>query len=311
MKFASKTEGSRPTVGFIGLGAMGSGMASSLLRAGFDLVVCDLSGQRVAAMVALGARAAASAEEVAREASQVICMVETTAQAESVLFGPGGIVSGASAGHLVACMSTVDPQALPRWGAELARQGVALVEAPVSGGTEKAQSGELTVMVGGERRAFEAMEPVLKAMAANLFFVGAWGQATTLKAINNILVHVHTAALAEALTAGAKAGLDMQIMQDVIRACTGDSFVLRWRGPRMMRRDFTPGGTLEISLKDIGLMMALGERVGAPLPMAASAQKIFQTARDQGFARMDGSCLIEVYERLVGGPAEESGTRQP
>ena len=238
------------TIGFIGLGAMGFGMARNLLSAGYSLVVNDIDGAKVEAMVAAGAKAAATAAEVARQSVRTITMVETTAQTEEVVLGTNGIIAGAARGHIVAMMSTIDPNAAKQICDRLRQAGIAMLDAPVSGGSTRAASGELSVIAGGEAATFESCGPMFKAMSTHQFHVGGSGQGLALKLVNNMLIQVNTVAIAEAFVMGAKAGLDPKVMYDVIKVSTGASFALDYRVPRMIAGDFKPGGTIDISYKD-------------------------------------------------------------
>ena len=224
------------TIGFIGLGAMGGGMAGNLLEAGYALIINDVDSAKVAALVARGAKAAATPAEVARQSARTVTIVETTAQTEEVILGAKGIIAGAARGHVVAMMSTIDPHAARRIHDRLQEVGIAMLDAPVSGGSARAASGELSVIAGGDAATFESCRPMFKAMSTNQFHVGGIGQGLALKLVNNMLIQVNTVAIAEAFVMGAKAGLDPQVMYDVIKVSTGASFALDFRVPRMIAR---------------------------------------------------------------------------
>jgi 3-hydroxyisobutyrate dehydrogenase len=287
-------------VGFIGLGNMGRPMALNLARHGFSLVVHDVDQTKLPALREQGAVAADSPEQVARAAGRTICMVETTQQAESVIAGDRGIVAGASAGHIVICMSTIDPFAARRLHDRLALRGVTMLDAPVSGGTERAASGELSIIAGGARDAFEACRDLFQVMGKNIFHVGGIGQGLAMKLVNNMLVQVNTVAVAEALVLGVKAGLDPKTMYDVVRVSTGTSFAFETRVPRIMARDFAPGGTVDISYKDQELETAFAKQLGMPLFLANISQQVYQMARAAGLNKEDGSAIIKVLEQLAG-----------
>jgi 3-hydroxyisobutyrate dehydrogenase-like beta-hydroxyacid dehydrogenase len=193
-------------VGFIGLGNMGRPMALNLVAHGFALVVHDIDPLKVEPLRAKGAKVADSAEAVAAATDRTICMVETTAQAEAVVAGERGIVRGAAPGHIVVCMSTIDPFVARRLGDTLAARGLAMLDAPVSGGTARAESGELSVICGGAAETFKACRDLFQAMGANVFHVGGLGQGLALKLVNNMLIQVNTVAIAEALVMGVRAG---------------------------------------------------------------------------------------------------------
>jgi 3-hydroxyisobutyrate dehydrogenase len=288
------------TVGFIGLGNMGGPMALNLVKHGFSLVVHDIDPAKADIWRTRGATVADSAEGVAAKVERTICMVETTGQAEAVIAGERGIIRSAKSGHIVACMSTIDPIVARRLAEQLATRGVAMIDAPVSGGTERAASGELSIIVGGSAKTVAACQDLFGAMGAKVFHVGALGQGLAMKLVNNMLVQVNTVAVAEALVLGVKAGLDPKVIYDVVRASTGNSFAFETRAPRILKRDFSPGGTVDISFKDQELETAFAKQLGVPLLLANVSQQVYQMARAAGFNKEDGSAIVKVLERLAG-----------
>ena len=288
------------TVGFIGLGNMGGPMALNLVKHGFSLVVHDIDPGKAEVWKTRGAALATSAEAVAAKVARTICMVETTTQAESVITGEHGIIKSAQPGHIVVCMSTIDPIVARRLADQLAARRIAMIDAPVSGGTERASSGELSIIVGGAAATVAACQDLFRAMGANVFHVGALGQGLAMKLVNNMLVQVNTVAVAEALVLGVKAGLDPKTIYDVVRVSTGNSFAFETRVPKMLKRDFSPGGTVDISFKDQELETAFAKQLGVPILLANVSQQVYQMARAAGFNKEDGSALIKVLERLAG-----------
>ena len=288
------------TVGFIGLGAMGDPMALNLVKRGFSLVVHDVDPAKAERWRTRGAALASSPADVAAKADRTICMVETTAQAEAVIAGEHGIVQRAGRGHVVICMSTIDPLVARRLGDQLAARGIAMVDAPVSGGTERAASGELSIIAGGAADTVKACDDLFRAMGRNVFHVGGLGQGLAMKLVNNMLVQVNTVAVAEALVLGIKAGLDPQTIYDVVRVSTGTSFAFETRVPRMLRRDFAPGGTVDISFKDQELETQFAKQLGVPVLLANVSQQVYQMARAAGLNKEDGSAVVKILERLAG-----------
>jgi 3-hydroxyisobutyrate dehydrogenase-like beta-hydroxyacid dehydrogenase len=288
------------TIGFIGLGAMGSGMANNLMHAGYRLIVNDLDAAKMAAFSARGAQAAATAAEVARQVAISITMVETTAQTEDVILGANGIISGAARGHVVAMMSTIDPNAAKRMHDHLLSRGIAMLDAPVSGGSQRAEAGQLAVIAGGDAATFARCRGVFKAMSRHQFHVGASGQGLALKLVNNMLIQVNTVAIAEAFVMGAKAGLAPETMYEVIRVSTGASFALDYRVPRMLSGNFKPGGTIDISYKDQELETQFAKSLGVPLLLANVSQQVYQMARAHGLAKEDGAAIVKLYEQMAG-----------
>ena len=288
------------TVGFIGLGAMGGPMAQNLVEHGFSLVVHDVDPAKAELWRTRGATLVASAADVAARVERTISMVETTAQAESVITGERGLVHTARPGHVVISMSTIDPLVARRLADRLATQGVAMLDAPVSGGTERAASGELSIIVGGAPETVAACQDLFRAMGARVFHVGGLGQGLAMKLVNNMLVQVNTVAVAEALVLGVKAGLDPHAIYEVVRASTGTSFAFETRVPRILARDFKPGGTVDISFKDQELETAFAKQLGVPVLLANVTQQVYQMARAAGLNKEDGSAVVKVLERLAG-----------
>ena len=297
-------------VGFIGLGNMGRPMALNLVKNGFALVVHDVDPAKVEALRERGAKVAGSAEQVAAATGRTIVMVETTAQAEAVIAGDHGIIRSATPGHIVISMSTIDPFVARRLGDTLAARNIAMLDAPVSGGTVRAASGELSIIAGGPDDTFEACRDVFKAMGANIFHVGTLGQGLAMKLVNNMLGQVARVAIAEALIMGVKAGLDPQTIYDVVRVSTGTSHAFETGVPKILARDFSPGGTIDITYKDQELETAFAKQLGVPLLLANVTQQLYQMARAAGQNKEDGLSVIKVLERLagvqVGGPAKRS-----
>ncbi|MBI2205164.1 MAG: NAD(P)-dependent oxidoreductase [Candidatus Rokubacteria bacterium] len=288
------------SVGFIGVGNMGGPMAANLLKRGFSVVVHDVDAGKVDALRPRGAKVESSPERVAAAVERTICMVETTAQAESVIAGEHGIIRGAKSGHVVACMSTIDPFAARRLAEQLAAQGIAMVDAPVSGGTGRAQSGELTIIGGGAKETFDACRDLFEAMGTKVFHVGGLGQGLAMKLVNNMLIQVNRVAVAEALVMGVKAGLDPQTIYDVVRVSTGNSWAFESGVPKILARDFAPGGTVDITYKDQELETAFAKQLGVPLLLANVTQQVYQMARAAGLNKEDGLSVVKIYERLAG-----------
>ena len=287
-------------VGFIGLGAMGGPMALNLVKAGFSLVVNDIIEAKTRPLKAAGATVADSAQAVAASSERTIVIVETTGQAEAVILGKHGIVDGARAGHIVLCMATIDPFAARDIAARLAARAMAMLDAPVSGGTARAQSGELSVIAGGERAVFDKCQDLFSAMGNRSFHVGPLGSGLAMKLVNNMLVQVNTVAVAEALVLGVKAGLDPQTIYEVVRVSTGASAAWEMRVPRILAGDYAPGGTVDISYKDQELETAFAKRLGVPVLLANLTQQVYQMARAQGLNKEDGSAIVKIYEHLAG-----------
>ena len=287
-------------VGFIGLGAMGGPMALNLAKAGHKLVVHDIDQGKTAAVRAQGAELAGNAEAVAAAVDRTILIVETTDQAQEVIAGERGIIKGAKPGHIVVCMSTIDPFAARALAEQLKAKGIAMVDAPVSGGTGRAQSGELSVIVGGDKEVVAKCEDLFAAMGNRTFHVGPLGNGLAMKLVNNMLVQVNTVAVAEALVLGVKAGLDPEIIYEVVKVSTGASAAWELRVPRILKGDYEPGGTIDISYKDQELETAFAKRLGVPVLLANVTQQVYQMARAQGLNKQDGSAVVKIFEQMAG-----------
>jgi len=272
-------------------------MALNLMAKGFALVVHDIDPAKTAK---LNSEVAASAKEVASKSERTILIVETTDQAQSVIAGGDGIIQSAKPGHIVICMSTIDPFAARALAETLAAKGIAMIDAPVSGGTGRAQSGELSVIVGGDAAVVARCKDLFDVMGSQTFHVGPLGNGLAMKLVNNMLVQVNTVAVAEALVLGVKAGLDPKMIYDVVRVSTGASAAWELRAPRILAGDFAPGGTIDISYKDQELETAFAKRLGVPVLLANVTQQVYQMARAQGLNKQDGSAIVKVFEKLAG-----------
>lgn len=282
---------------------MGTPMAENILKNGHSLVVHDLDPARVDHLVGLGAQAGSGRAEVARRAGVVISMVETTAQTEEVIFGPGGCVEGAQAGDLVIVMSTIDMMALRAMHTRLAARSIGLIDAPVTGMRDKggAKTASLKCYVGGDAAALERARPVLQTMTSEVTHFGAIGLGTAMKVVNNMLMQVNRVVIAEGLAMGAKAGLDPQQMVDTISKTTGNSVAFQYNAPRILERNFD-GIRMDITAKDVELQNALGKSLGMPMFMAGMALQVHQVAKAMGLGSQDAAALVQVYEQWTGVP---------
>lgn len=286
-------------IGFIGMGMMGGGMASNLLKAEFPMLAYDIDPAKNERFAGLGATIASGPAGVAQGASTVICIVETTKQVEEVVLGHGGIVEGAQEGDIFVCSATVDPIMIKELHDTLAAKGITLLDAPVSGGVPRAESGDLSIICGGDLAAVEKCRPMFEAMSAKIFHMGDVGQGLAMKLCNNMITQVTKVVVAEAMALGTKAGLDPQQMIDVIGVSTGNSASFQAVTPRYLSGDFSPGGTIDISYKDQELETAFAKVLGVPMFMAAASQQVYQMARAAGLNKNDGSSLITLYEGMI------------
>jgi putative dehydrogenase len=283
-------------IGFIGLGSMGLPMAAALLKAGYKVSGYDVSPQALAALTQAGGEAVGSVAEAAATADVLLIMVVNAHQVEDVLFGSGQGAGALPRGAVVVVCSTVEPAFATRTAERLYAAGLEMIDAPVSGGVGGASAGALTIMAAGHTDAFQRVEPVLRALGSNIYFLGEQcGAGATMKMINQLLCGVQLVAAAEALALAAKAGLNQQTVYEIICNSAGMSWMLRDRGPRMIAADFATRSAVDIFLKDLGIVLDAGERLRFPLPLAAAAYQVVMMAAAAGHSAEDDSAIIRVY----------------
>jgi 3-hydroxyisobutyrate dehydrogenase len=287
--------------GFIGLGNMGRPMAKNVLKANFELVVHNRSRPPVDELVAAGAAAAGSPHQVAAQCDVVLTCVPGPADVEQVILGENGALAGARAGTVFVDHSTIDPTTARRIAAACAGRGVHFLDAPVSGGTTGAAEASLTIMVGGERAAFDRVRPVLEAEGKNIHYLGPSGVGCIVKLVNQLLVGVHLAVLAEAMVLGTRAGADPQAVYEVLRTSFGASRMMDRSVPNfILKGNFQPGFSVNLLLKDLGLVLGLGRELSVPLRQVALAQQAFIEAQAHGLGLADVSAIIRPLEELAG-----------
>ena len=285
--------------GFIGLGAMGSPMALNIIKAGIPLIVHDVDDRKTREHQKAGAEVMYSPMEIANASDRTICLVETTRQAEEVICGERGIIHGAKPGHIVICMSTINPTIAKRIASDLSLQEIFMLDAPVSGGTARAKDADLTVIAGGEKEIFNKCKDIFEAVGKDAFHIGEHGQGLVMKLINNMLGITNTITLIEGLTIGVKSGIGLQTMLDVLRKSSGASAAVDLRVPRIIEGDFKPGGTVDIVYKDQELITAYAKQLGVPTLMANVSQQVYQMARTAGLNKEDSSAVVKIYENLA------------
>ena len=278
-------------VAFIGLGAMGEPMARNLATSN-ALSVYNRSAAKAEAVVGLGATLAASPAAAARTADIVCTCVSTPEALRAVMLGENGAIAGAQSGTLFIDFSTVDPAAVREMADACVKKGCRFLEAPVSGGVKGAETGTLTIMVGGDEADFERAQPILKTVGENAFRVGPVGSASTVKLINQMLVGVHLAAALQAFVVAQRAGIDPEVLLDILTASTGDSAMLRRGARNLFADDFAPGFKMHLLLKDLRLATELGEELDVPLTLAAAAERIYETARVEGLGDQDITAAV-------------------
>jgi 3-hydroxyisobutyrate dehydrogenase-like beta-hydroxyacid dehydrogenase len=287
------------SVGFIGLGIMGSRQAASLRREGFELTVFNRTRERAEAWAAEhGGHVAASPREVAERSDVVITMVVDGAQVEQMLLADDGGAAGAKPGTLFVDMSTIGPVDARRIGAALAERGHGFVDAPVTGSAPKAQDGTLTIMAGGSDADMARAMPLLQAMGEIIVHVGEIGTGQQVKVLSNAVSAVNCAALAQALVVGRRAGVDLPALLKVMGAGSANSTMLQLKGEPMLAHDFTPLFKLEHMLKDVLLCLEDARAAGAAFPFAALAGELYSAGAGRGLGEQDFAAVLEVVEDL-------------
>jgi 3-hydroxyisobutyrate dehydrogenase-like beta-hydroxyacid dehydrogenase len=288
-------------VGFVGLGIMGSRMAANLARAGFDITVWNRTAATARDWAAEhGARVGESPADVAERSDVVITMVVDGPQIESVLLGERGAAEGAAPGLLCIDMSTIGPHAARRIGERLAARGIGFMDAPVTGSSPKAEDGTLTIMAGGEEKAFARARPLFEAMGELVVHVGALGQGQLVKVINNAVAAANTAVVAEALLAGKLAGADLDALVTVMKAGSGASAMLELKEGPLRTHDWTTLFKLEHMLKDLRLCLQEAEAAGVEMELVGETAEILAAAERAGLGERDFAALLEVVEERSG-----------
>lgn len=287
-------------IGFIGLGIMGRGMAHNLLRAGFDLTVWNRTASRADDLVAAGAKLAASPAALAAQCDIIITCVSDTPDVLAVTLGEDGVIHGARAGALVIDMSTISPQAARDMAVALGEKGVAALDAPISGGSEGAAKGTLSIMVGGEAADVERAMPAFQAMGKTITHVGGHGAGQTVKLVNQILVVGTMMSLGEALVFAQASGVDLEKTLAAVSGGAAGSWTLSNRGPQVIKRDWRPGFMIDLQQKDLRLVLEAADHVGAPLPTTATIFQLYRTLQAAGLGAEGNHALVKALERLSG-----------
>jgi 3-hydroxyisobutyrate dehydrogenase-like beta-hydroxyacid dehydrogenase len=279
-------------VGFVGLGTMGAAMAANIARAGGALTVWNRSPGKAAALIELGASEATDPAALAAVSDVVVICVSDTPDVEAVLFGPGGVAEGIRSGSLVVDCSTISPSAAVAFGGRLAEVGVALVDAPVSGGSEGARLGTLTIFAGGDDAAVTRARPVLEAVGRTITHMGPLGSGQAAKAVNQVMICGYYAGVAEGLALGERAGLDLERLVEALSGGAAASWVLANRAGRMIENRYPPGFRLALHRKDLGIALELAEGFGLRLPVANLTAALEDDLLTAGHADEDMSVIM-------------------
>jgi 3-hydroxyisobutyrate dehydrogenase-like beta-hydroxyacid dehydrogenase len=288
-------------VGFIGVGNMGGPMCRNIVkRSNHQVTVFDLNAAAVKTCTDLGGTAAQSIAEVTRGADVVMTSLPMPRDVESVTLGDGGILAHIKPGQTYIDLSTNAPSMVKKIGAAMAARGIAMLDAPVSGGTVGAEAATIAIMVGGEKKVFDDALPVLKSFSANVIHMGALGTGTVAKLVNNMMAFCNAAAASEGMMLGVTAGLDPAKLAQVIASSSGNSAVFKSFSERALSGQFSPPSfALDLAHKDLHLAMELADELDVPLPQGSATHNLQRMARHMGFGGDDSSSILRVYETML------------
>lgn len=296
-------------VGFIGLGIMGKPMAKNLIAAGHQVVVSSHNQTTAAELAAAGATVADTPKQIAEQVDLVITMLPNSPDVKAVALGADGIIEGAHNGLIFVDMSSIAPLVAREVSDTLADKGIAMLDAPVSGGEPKAIDGTLSVMVGGDKPVFDQVKDVLSAMAASVVYVGEIGAGNIAKLANQVIVALNIAAVSEALVLAGKAGVSPDAVFAAIRGGLAASTVLEAKAPMMLDHNFKPGFRIKLHMKDLVNTLDTSHGVGASLPLTAAVLEMLTALETAGHGGDDHSGLVQFYETLAKTSVETGGER--
>lgn len=283
-------------VGVIGLGAMGIGIAMSLLRKGFEVHACDLRPDAVQRLVDAGGQRAESPAALAKVVEVLISVVVTAEQTETVLFGEHGAAPHLKPGSVVIASATVSPDFAQSLGKRLDELGVLMIDGPISGGAAKALAGELTIMSAGVPAAYAKCDPVLQAIAGKIYRLGdEVGPGSVVKMVNQLLAGIHIAAAGEAMALAIRAGANPEQVYEVITNSAGNSWMFQNRVPHILAGDYTPLSAVNIFIKDLSIVLDYAKKSVFPLPLSATAHQMYLQASAAGHGLEDDSAVIKNF----------------
>jgi len=286
-------------IGFIGIGIMGKPMAKNLLDAGYSMIAYDINKNALEEMVTHGAEKGSSCQEVASLCDVIITMLPNSPDVKKVVLGKEGVIEGIRAGQVLIDMSSIAPLVSQEIAKELYAKGVEMLDAPVSGGQEKAQSATLAIMVGGKEEVFKKCKPILEVMGKPTL-VGDIGAGQTTKLVNQVIVAINIAAVAEGLTLGKKAGVDPKRIFEAIKGGLAGSQCLIDKAPRMFAGNYEPGFRMKLHVKDLNNVLETSRELHNAMPISAQVMEMMQTLLAEGHAEIDHGGLALFYEKMNG-----------
>ena len=289
----------RPSIGYIGLGLMGSNMPLRLLDAGYRVTVWNRTPAKMAAALSKGAQAGTSAADVTRRSDVVqLCLTDTRA-VEAVVFGPDGVAAGAAADKILIDHSTIAPDATRAMAARLRQEtGMGWIDCPVSGGTMGAAAGSLVMMAGGEAADIERVRPVLANLSRRFVCMGPLGAGQATKMVNQVAVSCLYVVLAEMVTLARRCGVEAERLPEALEGGFADSRLLQVMGPRMIAADFRPIGQIKTMIKDLDLLGDLAKATNTPLPLTALATQLYRLHEGKGHGDLDITSILTLYEAI-------------
>jgi 3-hydroxyisobutyrate dehydrogenase len=287
-------------VGFIGLGIMGRAMARNLLNAEFVLRVWNRTAGRMDELAATGAKIATSPADLASSCGIIITCVSDTPDVEEVILGENGVIQGAKPGALIIDMSTISPKKTEDIANLLAENEIHMLDAPISGGSEGAALGTLSIMVGGQKDQVARAMPYFQVMGKNITHVGDHGAGQTVKLVNQILVVINMLAVSESLIFAQAGGLDLQKTLDAVTQGAAGSWMLSNRGPQVVNRDWQPGFTIDLQQKDLRLVLEAADQMGVPAIATSLVFNLYRTLQSQGLGSEGNHALVKSIELLAG-----------
>jgi len=288
------------TISYLGLGTMGSGMASNLLKAGYELTVWNRSIEKYEPFRRNGAHVADTPADAVRDVDLVIYSLGNDQAVEEVVFGVEGILSGIKEGQIAIDMSTVLPATSLREQEAYAKRGVDFLDAPVFGSKQESAEAKLWIMAAGNQAVFEKVKPVLEHLGQTVHYFGKNGNAAAMKLVGNLIVALEMEALAEGLVLAQKAGLDLNTVMEVVKVADFRSPLLVSNGQNILKRNFSPGFALRLMLKDADLIEKFGNSQQSPIPALGVVEKNLAAAVALGFGTENASALIKALEKEAG-----------
>jgi len=288
-------------VSVVGLGLMGTPLATRLMRAGYRVSGFDIVGKKMSKLVPLGLRATKSPKEAAKGADFIVLSLQKWDTIREVVEGKGGILEGSKRGQIIIDTSTVPPWESKAMAQRLANKGIEWMDVPISGSSAQARVGNMVFMVGGKKSTFKKVKPVLDKIGKKTVYVGKNGDGAMLKLIVNHTLYLNQAAAIEGLVLGLKAGLDPDVMLDVMNSGAASSDLLISRGRDMVRGNFSPKGPIVLAVKDLGLSLETARQLGVVVPMGGLYYQLMLQAQYNGWDRCDATAVMRIYEELATG----------